>query len=841
MDLSLKKRIILPLLLSGLVVFFLGLYLFNRMEQQQMRLAVQDGATLFQNQLHSMQESRIRMLSGNLGFIAQDERILAAFEAHDRARLMALSLPIYQRLHEQANITHFYYHDLERVNFLRVHQPDRHGDVINRFTLRAAQRSGQFSAGLELGALGTFTLRAVLPVERNGRRIGYIELGQEIDDAMHQMHEMFNVELFVLVNKAYLQRENWQAGMQMMHRQNPWELMPSAVLSTQSQSATPPVGWLNQVISQPQTGQQVLLTERVKLDGREYWSARIPLPDVAGQPVANMVVLRDMTPMLAQERQGFWWLLAISTVMGAGILLLFWAILGRTENELRHARQGLLEAGLARGRMHEEFIQQLLEEQVKLSDSEARIKLLLDAVGEGIYGVDLQGNVTFVNPVCCQMLGYDSSELLGQNMHALIHHLHADRSPYLLEECPIYHSLQTGAVRRVSDEIFWRKDGSSFPVEYVTTPILLHGQPSGAVVIFNDISERQTAQLQIQRALHVQRVMDTILNIALPPLTLEEVLQLSLDAVLSIPTFALLSKGAVFLVDEDGRSLVMVAQRNLPEVLLQRCANISFGRCLCGTAAATRETVFMNHVNAAHEITFDGMTPHGHYCVPILTEGKLMGVLNMYIPHNHPGDEEERKYLKTVADTMAVVIKRKRDEEALRRLAHHDTLTSLPNRTLFYDRLEQMLASAQRQELHFAVLFLDMDRFKEVNDTLGHDAGDAVLKEVARRLRVCVPRKSDTIARMGGDEFTIILTHVARIDDIQRVAQKIVECLSEPFMLHGQAWMLGGSVGVARYPEDGLDSETLVKRADDAMYMAKKQRNSYCFFGEPPNLAYCVD
>lgn len=832
MDLSLKKRIILPLLLSGILVFVLGLYLLNRSEQQQLQVAVQQGARSLQSHIQTMLDARTRMLVSNLGFLAQDEQVVRALQAGDRATLLRLSLPIYQRLHAQAGISHFYFHDLQRVNLLRVHQPGRHGDSIERFTLRAAERTGQVSAGIELGTLGTFTLRAVLPVERDGKRIGYIELGQEIDDQIHLIHELFDVELYVLIDKVYLNRENWQAGMQMLHRPASWERLPSAVLSTQSQSATPPVEWLNQVVSRPAQGQEVQLTERVQFAGREYWSARILLPDVAGRPVASLVVLRDMTSMLDKARQNFLVLTLISLFMGCGILLLFWAILGRTENELTHTRQRLLDESQARAEMHEKFIQQLLEEQDKLSEREAHIKLLLNAVGDGIYGVDGQGNATFVNPMACQMLGYDSSEMLGQNMHDLVHHAYPDRRAYAQVDCPIFDSLQSGKTHRINHEVFWRKDGSAFPVEYVSTPILQDNQPTGAVVVFNDISERKQAQMQIERALHVQRVMDTILNISLPPLALEEVLLLALDAVLSIPTFALLSKGAVFLVDEEGRSLVMVAQRNLPDVLLERCAHISFGRCLCGRAAASREVVFANHINAAHEITFENMTPHGHYCVPILSENKLLGVLNMYIPHNHPGDEDERKYLKTVADTMAVVIKRKRDEETLRRLAHHDTLTSLPNRTLFYDRLEQMLASAQRQTSQFAVVFLDMDRFKEVNDTLGHDAGDLVLKEVARRLRVCVPRKSDTIARMGGDEFTIILTHIHRNEDIQLVAEKIVATLAEPFVLQQQSWVLGSSVGIARYPEHGLDGETLVKHADDAMYLAKKQRNSYRFYGE---------
>lgn len=428
------------------------------------------------------------------------------------------------------------------------------------------------------------------------------------------------------------------------------------------------------------------------------------------------------------------------------------------------------------------------------------------------------------------MLGYQHEELLGQNVHDLVHHTHPNGSPYPHEECPIYESLLTGNRQHISDDVLWRKDHSHFPVEYVSTPIWMGDKRTGAVVVFSDITERKQAQMQIERALHIQRVMDTILNISLPPLSLEEVLLLSLDAVLSIPAFALLSKGAVFMVGEDGHSLDMIAQRNLPPILLERCAKLVFGQCLCGKAAATREMVFANHLTDAHEITYHGIQPHGHYCLPIMSEGELLGVLNTYVPAGHTSDEEEHKYLKTVADTMAVVIKRKKDEEALRQLAHHDVLTGLPNRILFYDRLEQVLALAQRQCQHFAVLFLDLDRFKEINDTLGHDAGDEVLKEVARRLRTCVSRKTDTVARMGGDEFTIVFTDVNAVEHIEAVALKIIAALSAAFILEGETHFLGCSIGIAQYPEHGANAEMLIKHADDAMYQAKKQRNTYCFY-----------
>lgn len=393
MEFSLKKRIILPLLLSGMVVFLMGIYLFKQSETQQMTITVQQDAQALQSHFQSILATNTQTLSASLGFIVQDSRIVAALKAHDRAALLALSQPIFQRLKQEQHITHFYYHDLHRVNLLRVHQPARNGDVIDRYTLRMAEKTAALASGVELGVLGTFTLRAVLPVYAQGERIGYVELGLEIDDLIQRAHQMFGVELYVFINKAYLSRAQWQSGMTMLHRPANWDLLPSAVVAAQSLGSMPPLGWLATFLNAPMPSLGVQLSPQLFFNQHDYLAARINFPDAAGQPVATLLMLRDMTDMLAHSNRNLRLFAGISVAMGMGIVLLFWAILGRTEEELTVTRQRLLNESRAKSEMHEQFIQQLLEEQIKLGDSEERIKLLLNAVGEGIYGVDLDGHL----------------------------------------------------------------------------------------------------------------------------------------------------------------------------------------------------------------------------------------------------------------------------------------------------------------------------------------------------------------------------------------------------------------------------------------------------------------
>lgn len=168
-------------------------------------------------------------------------------------------------------------------------------------------------------------------------------------------------------------------------------------------------------------------------------------------------------------------------------------------------------------------------------------------------------------------------------------------------------------------------------------------------------------------------------------------------------------------------------------------------------------------------------------------------------------------------------------EARMAQMAHFDALTGLPNRNLFFDRLGQALAASRRTGDKLALLFLDLDRFKPVNDTWGHAVGDALLKWVAQRLTTCV-RESDTVARMAGDEFTVILTHLGGPEDARPVAEKIIRALNEPFLVDGHTIEIGVSIGIALYPDDGSDAETLLRHADDAMYAAKAAgRNTYRF------------
>lgn len=176
------------------------------------------------------------------------------------------------------------------------------------------------------------------------------------------------------------------------------------------------------------------------------------------------------------------------------------------------------------------------------------------------------------------------------------------------------------------------------------------------------------------------------------------------------------------------------------------------------------------------------------------------------------------------------ITQRKEAENLIWRQANYDALTDLPNRTLFTDRLSQAMRTSKREQNPLAVMFIDLDHFKWVNDNLGHEAGDKLLQETAKRLNTSV-RDSDTVARLGGDEFTIILLQIDTISDVKIIAKRILDNFSEPFMINNQEIGIGASIGISFFPEHGDDVENLLKNADIAMYQAKEGgRNNFCFF-----------
>ncbi|MEO5327393.1 MAG: ATP-binding protein [Magnetococcus sp. THC-1_WYH] len=325
--------------------------------------------------------------------------------------------------------------------------------------------------------------------------------------------------------------------------------------------------------------------------------------------------------------------------------------------------------------------------------------LILQAISEGIYGVGPGEKTTFINDAGAAMIGWQTRELIGQPQHAVMHHTKVDGSPYPSEDCPICLTARDGKPRTADHEVFWRKDGSSFPVEYTVTPILENNELKGSVVVFRDISERLKTTRFNQQLLTLQRVVNAIHKISYDTIPLGEQLERALEKILTIPWFFNQSKGAVFLVNEAGRGLKMVAQKGLDAALLTACANIPLGHCLCGRSAATNTFLHASDIDERHDVTFAGMQSHGHYIVPLVSAQRVMGVLNLYLEHGHERNGQEESALYTIAHAMARLIERRQAEEKLL-FRNADLEENVRTRTRELQEHVQSLKEYQHQLVH---------------------------------------------------------------------------------------------------------------------------------------------
>jgi diguanylate cyclase (GGDEF)-like protein/PAS domain S-box-containing protein len=349
--------------------------------------------------------------------------------------------------------------------------------------------------------------------------------------------------------------------------------------------------------------------------------------------------------------------------------------------------------------------------------------------------------------------------------------------------------------------------------------------------------EERTAALRAQvdmreRSERVLRAETQVMELISKGRPLKEVLQ---ALCVMFESFSDAGLCSILVADENAQVLRREISGNLPRDFSQAVAEVPIARA-CGTsgaAAFTRRVVYADDIAtdpnwALHRDTALSNGIRSSWSSPILSAScKVFGTFSVYYRDaRHPAPDEQA-LVERAAHLASIAFERDEAQAHLQYLATHDSLTHLPNRHLFQISLSKTLARVQRTNAKFAVMFIDLDHFKQVNDERGHEVGDALLKVVAQRLTGSV-RVDDTICRLGGDEFTAILENVEHIDDVEQLAGKLTAVLSRPFELDGHPVQISCSIGIAVYPFHGGDSHALLKKADVAMYFAKKSgRNRY--------------
>jgi len=452
---------------------------------------------------------------------------------------------------------------------------------------------------------------------------------------------------------------------------------------------------------------------------------------------------------------------------------------------------GLMGALLLLGTGYTARVEALVEEKTTaLKESSSRFEEITSTLGEGIYVIDKDGLITFVNPVAQKLLGWTEKELIGQNAHVLYHYKKMDHSPYPEHDCEMRNVMKSGQPFKSSEEVFWRKDGTFININVTSTPLFRNNEIVGAVVVFDDITDRKKIEQALRASEKSFREVIEYAPIGMSLVSLEG-------------RFIKVNQALCQIVGYDSDELIKLTFQEItyPEDL----------------------TIDLEYL---HQL-LDDKTKSYQMEKRYIRKDKTIVWVQLSVSISRDEDNTPLYFISQIED----ITERKQRHEQAQQYAYYDHLTHLPNRRMLLNKLHQALSQAQRYKRSMALLFLDLDHFKKINDSMGHAAGDIVLKEVATRLTACV-RLDDTVSRQGGDEFVIVLTEIAQVQDAQLVAEKILDSFKQPINVNGQVIMVSTSIGIAVRSNDmEVTVEELMKRADMAMYEAKGAgRNRYHFY-----------
>ena len=399
---------------------------------------------------------------------------------------------------------------------------------------------------------------------------------------------------------------------------------------------------------------------------------------------------------------------------------------------------------------------------------------IIGTMADALFVCNGDGRIQFANPAAESILGYGAGELVGKSIEDVIDDPEGDTSTMNMRS----------SNSATKERTFLGKNRERIDMMLSIAPVMQHGESSGAILIGRDIRERKETERQLRGALDALRDSELRYRLLFEQ-NASGVCVTKLDGEISDCNAMFASMLGYDRADLVGSKIALLYERPVERTELERMLH---------------EAKTLNSVE---------------------TELRRKSGGSLYVLQNLTlaGDR--------IHMTVADISDRKRAEEQIEFHAYHDVLTRLPNRKLFTDRLTQNLTHSRRTGKPLAVMFVDLDHFKSINDTLGHTAGDELLLEMARRLRACV-REEDTVARLGGDEFTIILYELRHPEDAATVAEKIIAAVQKPMQIGEMSIEVSTSIGIALYPVDGADPESLLRNADSAMYRAKEAgRNTY--------------
>lgn len=654
---SIRSQLIIPIAVS-MVLIVIGIQALIYLYQQNKQQAYAESLNIELNK--SLQQAitgDTKKIEGFINLLKNADAIKAAWLNRNRTELLQHSTPIYHWLRAQHHITHFYFHEKDGSNFLRVHLPERFGDKINRGTLEKSMQTLDVAAGIELGTLGQFVLRTVSPWYENGVLTGFIEMGEEIDHIISHISDIHDYQIIFSVDKSNLINKEL---LKLTDNSNNRAIIFKTLNNTTAELLT--------FIDNEVPGEFKIL----KISNSTYLVSSILIRDIYGTDAGKLTYLHNFDDHYVYDENFLWGTLLINTSFGLALIIFYFFYSGKINTALKTSYNKLKTEIDERKLIEDELLnnkkelETLVEQRDRsLTESRQRYRTLFEKTADALLLIE-DDKFIDCNQAMLDMFLYNSKqEIYNTHPSQISPEFQSDGQASALKA----NLMMQTALEKGSHRFEWnhaRKNGEIFPAEVLLTAITA-GDTKTLHAVVRDISSRKQA-------------------------------------------------------------------------------------------------------------------------------------------------EDEIKYR-----------------------AYYDSLTKLPNRQLLIDRLKQALITSRRRNNYNALLFLDLDRFKTINDSLGHSIGDLLLIETARRIKTCI-REEDTASRFGGDEFVILIKNLGTEQEhasllAKRIAEDILGTFSRPFKLKDHELHITSSIGINLFPLHDESLEDIIKNADTAMYSAKDSgRNKISFY-----------
>ena len=469
---NLKSWIMLPVALALLGTIGLGIVCKYRQStegpRREMALIMSQSRAAWRQ----IQKTEAAMLESHLEYLAAHPELIQAYRDRDRDRLIDLARPMADRLRRRFRITHFYFIDPNQTCFLRVHHPARQGDRLNRHTLQEAVRSGYDSWGLELGPLGSFTLRFVRPWIVEGQLLGYLELGMEIDHLIHRLAAAHDVQIVALVYKQFVQPELFKEGQAIFSFPGRWNDYADFVIVQQTMAELPSA--LDSRLRRELLPPAGMAPGPTRQAGQWWWCGTLPQPDADGRKVAHLILLREVSQSVELARRELLLEISLGLLLATGVLLLLWQVTNRA--------QRLLADSFA-----------------TMQNREQHLAAILDSIGDAVIVTNADGRVTQMNPVAEQLTGWSQSQGQRRPLPEVFRIFNAETDQEA--ENPVGRVLATGKLVELANHTLLKsRDGNTHQIADTAAPIRdRHGATRGVVLVFRDVSEEYRARIETER------------------------------------------------------------------------------------------------------------------------------------------------------------------------------------------------------------------------------------------------------------------------------------------------------------------------------------------------------